>query len=84
MNNDKFRRFSEFQIKNILLSHTFLGTNRISYIIVILAVQQILLKRSISSKRHHQFLMDFIWIRTYDVLRVKSMFLIKSAVQCNN
>jgi len=52
--------------------------------VVILTVQQILLKRSISSKGHHQFLMDFIWIRTYDAFRAKSMFLIKSAIQYNN
>jgi len=148
MNNHKFRRFCEFRIKNILLSHKFLGTNRISCTIVILtvmgvgsggqggrgppwtfkhdtnivdrrlksaifrsffaifrsffrcppspgkysadtlayctSVQQILLKRSISSKRHHQFLLGFIWIRTYDVLRVKSMFLKKYAIQYNN
>jgi len=85
MNNDKFRRFCEFQIKSILLSHTFLGTNKISCTIVILTVQQILLKKLISWKGLHQFLMDFIGIRTYDALRAKSMFLKKSAVQyCNS
>jgi len=66
------------------MKHTFLGTNSISCTIAILTVQQILLKWSISSKGHHQFLMDFIWIRTYDALRAKSMFLIKSAIQYNN
>jgi len=45
---------------NFLLSHTFLGTTRISCTFVILTVQQILLTRSISSKEHHLFLMDFI------------------------
>jgi len=60
MNNDKFRRFFDFTIKNILLSHTFLGTNRISFTIVILTVQQILLRRLISSKEHYHLLMDFI------------------------
>jgi len=50
MNNDKFRRFCKFQIKNILLSYKFLGNNRISCNIVILTVQQILLKRMILSK----------------------------------
>jgi len=84
MNNDKFRRFFEFRIKNILLSHKFLGTNRINCSIVILTVQQILLKRSISSKGHHQFLMDFIWIRNFNAFRAKSVLLIKSAIQYNN
>jgi len=28
--------------------------------------------------------MDFIWIRNYDALRVKSMFLLKFAIQSNN
>jgi len=50
MNNDKFRRFREFQIKNILLNHKFLDNNRISCTIVILTMQQILLKRLILSK----------------------------------
>jgi len=54
MNNDKFQRFCEFRIKNILLSHTFLGTNKISCTIVILTVQQILLKRPISSQERSQ------------------------------
>jgi len=69
MNNDKFRRFCEFRIKYILLGHTFLETNRISCTIV----QQTLLKRSISSKGHDQFLMDF-FIRTYDALRRNRCF----------
>jgi len=50
LNNDKFRRFCEFQIENILLSHKFFGKNRSSCTIVILTVQQILLKRLILSK----------------------------------
>jgi len=33
MNNDKFRQFCEFQIENILLSHTFLGAKKTNSLI---------------------------------------------------
>jgi len=58
MNNDKFRRFCEFRIKNILLNHKFFGKNRISCSTVILT-QQILLKRLILSK---EGIISFLWI----------------------
>jgi len=87
MNNDKFRRFCEFQIKNISLSHKFLGNNRISYTIVIYSLYctaDFIKKIDFVQRRHHRFLMDYIWIRTYDAFLAKSMVLIKSAVQYNN
>jgi len=58
MKTINFRRFCEFQIKNILLSHKFLDNNRISCTIVILTVQQILLKRLSLSKRGITFLKE--------------------------
>jgi len=39
MNNDIFRRFCEFQIKNILLSHKFLSNNAKSMFLIKSAIQ---------------------------------------------
>jgi len=59
MNNNKFRRFCKFQIKNILLSHKFLGNNRINCTNVILTIQQILLKWLILFEG---VIITFLWI----------------------
>jgi len=83
MNNDNFDDYVNFESKIFYLATRFCAPIE-SVVLLLYTVQQILLKRSISSKGHHLFLMDFIWIRSYDALRAKSMFLIKSAIQYNN
>jgi len=63
--NDKFRRFCKLQIKNILLSHKFLGNNRISSTIVIYALYctaDFIKKIDFIHRGHYQFLMDYIVI----------------------
>jgi len=91
MNNDKFRRFCEFRIENILLSHTFLGTNRICRTIVILISCTIITPRNhctsdfLKSRFRPKGSISFLWI-LYKNLWYPSAksFLIKSAMQYNN